>query len=86
VKSVSSKLATVACLFVTSAQASDHGCTVVMCLSNPAGPTAVSECMAPIKKLWRDLSKGRAFPSCDEADGAEGKKSFVRQVRTHYAA
>jgi hypothetical protein len=74
-----------ALVVLPTAQASDHGCTVLMCLSNPAGPTAVSECVAPIKKLWRDLAKGQAFPSCDEADGADGK-SFVRQVRTHYAA
>jgi hypothetical protein len=79
--------ATISALVVLpTAQASDHGCTVLMCLSNPAGPTAVAECIAPIQKLWRDLSKGRAFPSCDEADGADGKKSFVRQVRTPYAA
>jgi hypothetical protein len=74
-----------ALVVLPTAHASDHGCTVLMCLSNPAGPTAVTECVPPIKKLWRDLSKGRAFPSCDEADGADGKRSFVRQVRTHYA-
>lgn len=46
------------------AHADDWGCEVLLCLSNPAGPTAVGECVSPIKKLWRHLAKGRSFPKC----------------------
>lgn len=54
------------------AQADDYGCTVLLCLSNPAGPMAVAECVSPIKKLYRDLARGRAFPTCDLVGGQAG--------------
>lgn len=50
--------------FASLARADDWGCEVLLCLSNPAGPTAVTQCVPPIKKLWRELAKGRAFPTC----------------------
>ena len=52
-----------------SAHASDYGCRVLLCLANPAGPTAVTQCVPPITQLWRDLARvpPRPFPSCDEA-------------------
>jgi hypothetical protein len=53
-----------------NAQASQYGCTVLLCLSNPAGPTAVAECVPPIRQLWRDLARGRPFPTCEEANGS----------------
>lgn len=52
-------------LMPISAFASDWGCQVILCLANPQGPTAVSECVPPIEKLWDELSKGHGFPSCD---------------------
>lgn len=57
--------------FVTAApcHASEYGCKVLLCLANPDGPTAVSECVPPIRRLWRDLAHGHAFPTCDLADG-----------------
>lgn len=53
----------------TPAFASDYGCRVLLCLSNPAGPTAVAMCVPPITQLWRDLGRipPRPFPTCDEA-------------------
>lgn len=39
-------------------------CEVAMCLSNPAGPMAVSECVAPIRKMLREQAKGRVIPRC----------------------
>ncbi|WP_320188785.1 hypothetical protein RMS29_028200 (plasmid) [Agrobacterium rosae] len=59
------------CAFVTApAQAEDlWPCEVALCIANPAGPMAVSECVAPIKKLYRHLAKGRSFPMCKSADG-----------------
>lgn len=53
-----------------TALASDYGCKVLLCLSNPSGPTAVSQCVPPINQLWDDLRHGRAFPTCDEAGAA----------------
>jgi hypothetical protein len=47
-----------------SARADEWGCQVILCLSNPGGPTQYAECRPPIQKLWRWLAKGRSFPSC----------------------
>lgn len=57
-------LALVATCCAVNVEASDWGCEVALCLSNPQGPTAVAECVPPIKKLYRELAKGHAFPSC----------------------
>ncbi|NSZ10050.1 MULTISPECIES: hypothetical protein [Agrobacterium] len=53
----------------TSAHADDWACEVALCISNPNGPMAVSQCVPPIKKLYRHLAKGRSFPMCKSADG-----------------
>jgi len=53
----------------SAVSASDHGCRVLMCISNPAGPTAVSECVPTIDKLKSDMAKpGFSFPKCEEAE------------------
>jgi hypothetical protein len=44
---------------------------------------AVAECVAPISRLWRDLSKGRAFPGCDMASGPGGR-SYARPGTSYY--
>jgi len=41
-----------------------HACTVAMCMANPSGPTAARECRSAIRKLNRDLARGKAFPYC----------------------
>jgi hypothetical protein len=65
------RMAMLACVVSgTNVQASQYGCTVLLCLSNPAGPTAVAECVPPIRQLWRDLARGRPFPTCEEANGS----------------
>src|SRR5437016_1910417 len=64
------------------AHASDYGCKVLLCLSNPAsngGATGVPECVPPIHQLWDDLDHDRAFPTCDTANG-----TYVRQVDDPY--
>lgn len=46
-------------------QAEDNWpCEVLLCLSNPAGPTAVGQCVPPIARLFEHLSAGRKFPIC----------------------
>jgi len=52
----------------SKAQADDWGCKVVLCLSNPGGPTQYGECVPPIHKLWRELARGHAFPTCSGAN------------------
>lgn len=54
------------------AHADDWGCEVLLCLSNPKGPTAVGQCIPPIKKLWRELAKGHAFPTCFMGGSSNG--------------
>jgi hypothetical protein len=54
-------------------QRSDWGCEVLLCLANPNGPTAVSECRPPIERLWRHLARGRSFPTCNLASGPNGR-------------
>lgn len=49
---------------LSTAQASDWGCQVILCLSNPGGATQFAECRPPIQKLWKHLAKGRSFPTC----------------------
>ncbi|MEZ2127901.1 MULTISPECIES: hypothetical protein [unclassified Sinorhizobium] len=48
----------------SKARADDWGCQVILCLSNPGGPTEYAECRPPIQKLWRELAKGHSFPTC----------------------
>ncbi|TCQ02651.1 hypothetical protein C8J34_11615 [Rhizobium sp. PP-F2F-G36] len=47
-----------------SAHADDWGCEVILCLSNPGGPTQFAACRPPIEKLWSRLAKGHSFPTC----------------------
>lgn len=56
------------CLFAPGAYA-DWGCTVMLCLGDPRGATAEPACRPPIKKLWRELAKGRSMPTCRGPDG-----------------
>lgn len=51
------------------ALADDWGCQVLLCLADPRGPETESECKPPIKKLWKALAHGDAFPSCDFSTG-----------------
>lgn len=54
-----------------SAKADDHGCQVLLCLSNPGGATQYAACVPPITKLYEDLAKGKPFPICTGGGGVE---------------
>jgi len=41
-----------------------HACTVALCMANPSGPTAAPECRSAMRKLNRDLARGRPVPHC----------------------
>ena len=45
-------------------KADDWGCTVLLCLSNPAGPLAVAECISPVEELLPVIRNGNV-PQCD---------------------
>lgn len=66
-----------------SAHADNWGCEVLLCLANPNGPTAASECVPPIKKLWKHLANGHAFPTCALAQGPNGA-SYAKQGYSYY--
>ncbi|EJE4644428.1 hypothetical protein BKG02_004781 [Vibrio parahaemolyticus] len=72
-------------LSVSSQSVASWGCEVLLCLSDPRGPTTEGECKPPIKKLWRELAKGKGFPSCAMAGNSDnGTGSFAKQVRDYY--
>lgn len=50
------------------ASASDYGCRVLMCMSNPAGPQAVAECQPPIQRFLMEQAQKppKPFPTCEE--------------------
>jgi hypothetical protein len=69
-----------------SAGASEYGCRVLLCLANPSangGPMAIAECRPTMNQLFNDLSKGRAFPTCEMANSPNGN-SYARQVYDPY--
>ena len=73
----------VATLCVEPANADDWGCEVLLCLSNPAGPTAVEQCKPPIQRLWDHLRHVHDFPTCDMAKSDKGR-SFAKQGFIYY--
>ena len=46
----------------TPAHAVD-GCVVLLCLAAPSWH-AIPQCVPPIKRLFRDLARGKGFPTC----------------------
>ena len=61
----------------------DWGCEVLLCLANPNGPTAVAPCVPPIRRLWRELARGHAFPTCAMATGPSGR-SYAQPANSYY--
>lgn len=56
-----------ACLSSNASRADDWGCTVLLCLASPGGPTQYAACVPPVTKLWSHLKRGGAFPTCSGA-------------------
>lgn len=75
----------VASLIPATAPAGDlWGCECLLCLSNPDGPMAVVECVDPIARLYKHLSKGKPFPTCDMASSPETGSSYARPGFSYY--
>lgn len=55
------------------ARADTWGCEVLLCLSNPAGPMAVAQCVPPISRLYRAIFRWRPdpFPTCTMSNGSD---------------
>src|SRR3546814_18643364 len=68
----------------TPAVASDNtwACEVVLCISNPGGPTQYPACVPPITKLWRVLALGGSFPTCTGGGIAKPKYKKPDDGRT----
>lgn len=62
-----------------TAQADDWGCKVLLCLANPNGPKAVTECVPPIDRLYHALSKNPPdpFPTCDTGGGSWAQRGYA---------
>ncbi|WP_052135604.1 hypothetical protein [Collimonas arenae] len=67
-----------------AAQASEYGCTVLLCLANPNGPTAAPYCVSFINRLYDDLTHGRPFPSCDMSDKNDNGANYAQMVNDPY--
>lgn len=48
-------------------RADTAGCTVVLCLANPAGWSAVDECVAPVTAYFRSIRRKFRPPTCAES-------------------
>lgn len=59
---IAALVASMALLAPSPARAAD-GCLVLLCFAAPNW-RAVPQCVAPIRQVLRDLTRGRAFPSC----------------------
>lgn len=53
---------------VRPAGASMWGCTCILCLGAP-NPMSIAACVSPLRRLFRDLARGRPFPSCEGESG-----------------
>lgn len=62
------------------AHADDWGCQVLLCLANPGGPEQYGACVPPIEKLWKALSHGDPFPTCDFSAGLSSLAPDVRNA------
>ena len=49
-------------------RADNFGCTCILCLASPGGPTQYEECKPTIEKLYKMLYDGEPFPDCTEAE------------------
>ena len=60
-------LAAVPVFSAQSARADTAGCTVVLCLANPAGWASVSECVDPVESYFRSIRRKYRPPQCAES-------------------
>jgi hypothetical protein len=71
-------------VFVTEASADNTGCAVLLCLLNPQGPMAVSECVEPVQDFIRSLATGGGVPSCSSSESANVQVSRGSRSRDRW--
>jgi hypothetical protein len=64
-------------LSTSAGRADQEGCTVLLCISNPAGWAAVSDCVPPVKAWMRQRAKGAGMPNCGEGGMASNVETRV---------
>ena len=71
--------------FGIPAYADDAGCTVVLCLLNPAGWADVAECVPPVQDFIRSIASGGGAPDCSAGNGhmaiSRGRRSYQRLIQ-----
>lgn len=72
--------------FSAPVSASQYGCQVALCLANPGSPTEHADCVPPIRKLQRDLARGRGFPSCPDAGNSGSSDNIARLYAQNYGS
>lgn len=65
-------------LFASAAYADDFGCEALLCF---AGGKNVSECQKTIKKVIKDMAKGKSFPHCSFVNGSGANESAAIGTR-----
>ena len=53
----------VTALCAQPAHADEWGCEVLLCMSNPAGPEAVGQCVPPMQRFYNVLKHGGSRPT-----------------------
>lgn len=66
--------------FTGDVQESDFPCAIVLCFSNPRGPTAESKCKPPVNWLISNfIRKGKPWPKCDFKDKDKTQVDYFAQ-------
>ena len=68
----------------TAASADNTGCAVLLCLLNPQGPMAVSECVEPVQEFIRSVASGGGAPSCASSESANVQVSRGSRSRDRW--
>jgi hypothetical protein len=85
VRSMNASLAVCfASIGATTVAANELACTILLCLSNPAGYAAVGECLGPVSNFVQSVAIGGGAPMCDGNSGqmmiGRGKKANQRTI------
>ena len=71
--------------FGIPAHADDAGCTVVLCLLNPAGWAAEATCVPPVQDFIWSVASGGGAPDCSAGNGemaiGRGRRSYQRFIQ-----
>lgn len=52
------------------------GCLVLLCLAAPSW-NSIPQCVAPVRQLFRDLARGKPFPTCAMSGGNSARNTWA---------